>query len=686
MSMRSFRRGIAITGAYLAIIIGIFVLQFRTDSTIIEKIGSLQVTLEKQDSGSENADLQNKLIASYNGLNFFTDDQNSAKVVLKGKTKPVDIILKNYEKKAGESITFYFSNEIIVSFVLSGTSADSSLSILAEVPDSVETLYFPYSFARNMNIQRDDGNRVILNGKNYNWSFTTNEVKDGFICFTSADSSAHYAVFDDTKKFTFDSITELAIADDAVYEKTLTGFKNSVVSNFRAVLSDNNFTESLAVAYVATMGERGRYTQALEEIPSAFKKSEKRTYVSSPYFNNLAKLNSSLDQDVRTHEGDITKAINDNDVSILMTQNIAAYLCIYPDPEGVKQLLSYCATLDMSTLSLNYVTGILKSYVELYGYNRELADILHPAVNGCIEKITDACTYENEMLTMKENDQFLSVIQAVDIGVALIRYGKVSGQSVYVKAGQVIVNTYINENTSYDVKTINILYPIFAYDNWYYPHFKIIKADPSDLIWAWTCAKEITYSQTQETGLTLNVDFPEGQIHHVIFKGIPKFNAIYIYNMAYRTDPRFETYNSSGYVYRDEGYTLLLKSKQKQEVEAVQMTYPNGVAPRKEVRRPARADSSSSSSSSASSSTETTSATTAPQTKYKVTLEICDSSSKRTVVAAIREIRKDLSGTEANNIFISAPLVLKEDLTSAQADEIIQKITDAGGNATKKKQ
>ena len=287
------------------------------------------------------------------------------------------------------------------------------------------------------------------------------------------------------------------------------------------------------------------------------------------------------------------------------------------------------------------------------------------------------------MLSMKENDQFLSVIQAVDIGVTILRYGQLSGQSLYVKAGQVIVNSYINENTSYDARTINILYPILAWDNWYYPHFNIIKSDPTDLIWAWTCAKEIKYTQSAESGLTLSINFPDTQIHHVIFKGIPKFNTIYIYDMAYRTDPRFETYNSSGYVYKEDGYTLLLKSRQKKDVENVQMTYTNGVAPKKEIRKPSTGHASTTTT--VSTSTERTE-TPAPQTKYKVTLEICASSSKRAVVAAIREIRKDLSGTEANNIFTSAPVVIKEDLTSAQADEIIKKITDAGGNATKKKQ
>ena len=182
------------------------------------------------------------------------------------------------------------------------------------------------------------------------------------------------------------------------------------------------------------------------------------------------------------------------------------------------------------------------------------------------------------------------------------------------------------------------------------------------------CAKDITYTQAAETGLTLSVDFPEGQIHHVIFKGIPKFNTIYIYNMAYRTDPRFETYNSSGYVYKEEGYTLLLKSKQKQEVETVQMTYTNGVAPRKEIRKPASG--SSHSTTTAATEDTTAAAAPAPQTKYKVTLEICESTKKREIVAAIREIRKELSGTEANNLFTSAPIVLKDNLTSAQADDI----------------
>ena len=43
--------------------------------------------------------------------------------------------------------------------------------------------------------------------------------------------------------------------------------------------------------------------------------------------------------------------------------------------------------------------------------------------------------------------------------------------------------------------------------------------------------------------------------------------------MAFRTDPRFETYNSSGYVYRSTSDTLLLKSRHKSEIENITMGY-----------------------------------------------------------------------------------------------------------------
>ena len=71
----------------------------------------------------------------------------------------------------------------------------------------------------------------------------------------------------------------------------------------------------------------------------------------------------------------------------------------------------------------------------------------------------------------------------------------------------------------------------------------------------------------------MNIDFPLSYTHYLIINGIDQFQQIYIYDMAFRTDPRFESYNSSGYVYKKSTNTLLLKSRHKSEFETVRLVY-----------------------------------------------------------------------------------------------------------------
>ena len=43
--------------------------------------------------------------------------------------------------------------------------------------------------------------------------------------------------------------------------------------------------------------------------------------------------------------------------------------------------------------------------------------------------------------------------------------------------------------------------------------------------------------------------------------------------MAFRTDPRFETYNSSGYVHQKDNDVLLLKSRHRSANEVIRLVY-----------------------------------------------------------------------------------------------------------------
>ena len=71
------------------------------------------------------------------------------------------------------------------------------------------------------------------------------------------------------------------------------------------------------------------------------------------------------------------------------------------------------------------------------------------------------------------------------------------------------------------------------------------------------------------------------------------------------------------------------------------------------------------------------------QTEFTVTLESFDAAKKIPVIKVVREIT-GLGLGEAKALVEGAPKVLKEGVSKADADEIVKKIEDAGGKASKK--
>ena len=71
------------------------------------------------------------------------------------------------------------------------------------------------------------------------------------------------------------------------------------------------------------------------------------------------------------------------------------------------------------------------------------------------------------------------------------------------------------------------------------------------------------------------------------------------------------------------------------------------------------------------------------QTEFTVTLESIDPAKKIPVIKAVREIT-GLGLGEATALVEGAPKALKEGVSKADADEMIKKIEEAGGKASKK--
>lgn len=572
MNIRIIRKAISLLIVDVIIIIGIFILQFRTDSSIIEKIGNLQLTFSQTEDAEKGMILQNKFRLTYNGINFYFDNQTPVTVVKSDETKS-SLTLESWQKDDDLSYTLNFSDDVKVTFNLDSAEENASLFVNTVLPSQIHSIFLPYSYSSNIKIEQQENHSLVLNNKNNSWQLAAESVDSGLFALSNQKSQGLYSLYQEETKFTFDILQDSPLADLSLFQKNIAALKTNLISSFKSNTNNANISEQVIVSYIAAQAEKGNYSVAIEEIPSNLKKSSQRTYLSAPYLNTLSDMNELLEKTISDYESKISANTNAESLDIFTIHNISNYMAIHSNPKDVKTLLENTSSKDLTNASISQVSGILQVYVNLVDLSPSYAKLLEPILPSCIEKITQACSYDNEKLSISENGTFLSVMQAVEIGFTVMRYGIQINDNSLQNAGYVLVNSYLSENSSFDLRTLANLYPIIAYDNWYYPHLQIINKDFDDFMWAWTCARTISYEKESDNTLNLTIDFPEGYTHYIILKGLPHFSTIYIYDMAFRTDPRFETYNSSGYVYKQQSETLLLKSRHKTRKENIRFDF-----------------------------------------------------------------------------------------------------------------
>lgn len=571
MYTNSLKKFCTLTVIYAVLIVGIFVIQFKNDSIISEKIGNIHLTLLESVSEDNKVSLKNKMNLLYNGINFYVSDEQPATITVANSKRPISLI--GWNKINNLSCELLFTNDVKLKISVSDDTPKAHFSIVSQLPSNVRELNIPYNISTGSSVLLETDSKIHLENKKNSWELMASKIEDEKVVFTQKENNVSLSYIDLTRSFSFANVASMEQGSETNYINYVEDFKNALISGFRQNLSLNQFTEQEVVSYVAAMAEKGRYVEAINSIPVEFRNSSSRTYLSAPYFNSLERMNNLLQRQMQQYEDMINHALDAGVLDVFNVNNLSDYMCMHPGSEKIRKLLTDTANSDLQGIPLIHATGILKVYSELYEKNKTLADLLNGAVAECINKIEKQCAIDGEVITMSENGQFLSVVRAVQIGSVLLNYAKVTSNSSLEGAARMIVNSYLKNASSFDVKTLADLYPIIVTNNKYYPHYEIMTFDNGKAVWAWTCANNIGYENDNNGTITLSIDFPVGYTHYLIINGIMDFESIYIYDLKFRTDHRFETYNSSGYVYKRDTETLLLKSRHKSEIENIRLVY-----------------------------------------------------------------------------------------------------------------
>ena len=592
-------RMIALTISYILIIFGIFVIQFTIGKTFYYTIGAMTVSGrdEVDETGNRTPLLPLHIVS--NGLDFYITDQTP----LTAKTSNnEDITLKVLEyKKNEDSFSVVCSNGVLIDFnsYLSETIATVRISV--SMPSEIETVYFPWKLTQSARLERQDGQIFLRYGKDkfifrgghgFGNSDDTSELPH--LILSSSKKTAIYETYVQSESLDFDSIFRLPIATEEEYNKTKQLFREKALEHFSNVISSRNYNEELLTAYIAEKTFNGEYAKALVYAPASLLPKEKRTYISTTFYGNLAQNDKSLAAYHKKKLSGIELGIARAETSVFDRVSLIPFLINNSRVNLISALEKMASNAKQEDLNSFLAAGLLEAAMDYAFYFPSKQNIFMENSEKYENVLKDSLISIDNGLYISSDKKTIDTEKTLQAASILIRYGnsypdkdswKAVGQALYSSIFSLGGNSS-SLPASFDIqgdkaKKLGLmandalilhaekLYPVAIKDNPHYPHEEslALKAEPG--IWAWTSAHDINVLKNDAKIFSFRISAKTGDTHYMIIRGIRPFYRIQVYGIDFRSDPRFEIYNSSGYVYDERTRTLLLKIKHKKDDEDI---------------------------------------------------------------------------------------------------------------------
>ncbi len=565
---------------YAVIIVGIFVLQFKTESVFSESTGALRFTFTKTESNQE-SHLKNSLQASYKGVLFYFDDNSPVQIKKSTESTTKDITLISWNKASPLTSTLTFTEDVSLTFVVSNSTDSADLIIQADLPQDIEYLSINFKPTKGYHVTEQKNSSLYMEDASKKYILSGLEFADNRVTIFNAHPTVVYSTVNTSDTFTFESAGSYELASASLYSQNLKSLETGIINLFNDALQNNlMLTEQSVVSYVAVMAKNGQYNSALDIVPDLFKKGQRRTYLSAPYFNTLEKMYVTLQMNIENMQSSVNQALEQNNCDIFTLSKITSFILLNQNSQKAKDILTLPEKIQLTDITPYQALGILNVYTNLKKANSELAELIsEPIRSSCLETIVQACSLseEGQELNIKDSNLPFTPERALEGGNTLIQYGLLVSNTDIANTGYFLANSYFKQIKDSDLYAYSDLYPVLVHDNPYYPHFEIIGEDNGKTVWAWTCASDISYKKDEFNTTEIEIVFPQGLTHYVIIGEIPAFQKIQIYGIDFRTDSRFEMYNSSGYVHLKKSNVLLLKSRHRNERETVKLSYQEPV-------------------------------------------------------------------------------------------------------------
>ncbi|MDR1898607.1 MAG: hypothetical protein LBQ55_01205 [Treponema sp.] len=592
-----FPRLIGLLALYCAVFAALVMIQFTKRGNFTHQVGNMTLIGQYQapEGGGVPADSNEHPINGgasvfFGGLEFVMDGgAENERVILTGASGQKENPSPEYMVISGESAAFRLSggNELVFSTHFTGGSPE--LRISASLAEHAVSLELPFKLLRSSRLRESGNGQFVISADGINYTFGRSaEGEERRLLLFRADSAAvSYRAVPEKKSFSPGDFITPGAETAALYDEALIRWRDQNFSLWNRTIASRN-DEDMVMAYGGEAVRRGNYKAAVAAVSPAFLNGGQRTFGSSVYLGRMDTALASFTALEREKIGRLSRMINERNLDFLKEPRVFEFLAVRGYQNFIEDGAELVRSIDPATLSLDLSAGILEGLADYRQYR------LHG--DNPFDRLADqACYLISEYIRRDPRADRVFVFRGgaaevefnLRLGRALERWAGdgdwagigrslvLSVLSLTDASGTVPAELVINEegeigeNGESRISSARLYRTLSPGE--YYPHAAGIGAGING-IWAWTAAASVSAVQDGMM-LDIAVSFPVGETHYMLIRGIRPFTKIQLYNIDYRTDPQFERYDSSGWVYSAADQILILKMKHRAAVEHIRIFY-----------------------------------------------------------------------------------------------------------------
>jgi len=459
---------------------------------------------------------------------------------------------------------FMLLTETSARFILPGgtilifNSLDSprgaELQITAEFADNISEISVPIASRRSSVVRDNNQVGIVFSGTRYFFTSTDIRLETGKMVLSRDNSFASYRARSKQREFI---PSDYIIAQVQNYESTIRSWQDSSFSywiqNVSALQNEDDITAFLS----ETLQRGGNYPAAVNAITGNITSRTRLGFKSSAFIGRKEHAYPLFIASENDKLALITRSIRERSLAFLKEEHVVDYLFTRGRTTLANEAIEVLRSCDPFMLTIDYCAGLLEVFEDLERwYNEDLVERLSDQMLLLISGNLSRDTEKDTVFISSSDAQY-----SLRLGKALVYWAQKNQNDDWEGIGKSLVLSALAGSNSGNL--YNTLKPAE-----YYPRATWLTEDH----WVWT-ASPSARATFVDGNLNLAFSFPTTMAHFVIIRGIRPFIRIQIHGMEWRSDPQFEIYDSSGWVYYPDEQTLVLKLRHRSTVENVRIIY-----------------------------------------------------------------------------------------------------------------